>query len=530
MADRAVGGLSRRRAALVDGPASRWPSRGKPRNKALARLRFSVNKSTDPWQTGSSAFSRTRSIPPSHARQVAGAPRLRLAAAQEDAMARHMPTGSRIRERRMARGLRQAELAKAAGISPSYLNLIEHNRRRIGGALLGRIAAVLETERQALTGEGDAERTEALRAVGAARGLAADALDQAAEVARLMPAWGALVLEQAGALAAQARTIEALSDRVANDPALAEAMHELLSSVSVVRSTASILAGTPELDPTWLARFHANLDADSRRLAQGAEAVASYFEREARPEGAAALLPAEEAAAFLDAHDHAFPALEEEGASAIPRLVASLSPAARAPAEAALARMAKDAARLPAGVAAAAREPDDLIELAGGDLALVLRRMAVAVPGRALAVVDASGALLLRKAVPGFPLPVLGAGCPLWPVFVALARPQQPLRAVIEMPDGATWRADAVAAAAAPPRLGGPPVMRATMLLRRPDAAGAPPAARPWAVGPGCRTCPRAACDARREASILSQSAPADAVPAPRVDRPRPVEDAGRHR
>ncbi|MBV1903463.1 MAG: helix-turn-helix domain-containing protein, partial [Marinosulfonomonas sp.] len=45
-------------------------------------------------------------------------------------------TGNRIRERRIQIGLRQSALAKAVGISASYLNLIEHNRRRIGGKLL----------------------------------------------------------------------------------------------------------------------------------------------------------------------------------------------------------------------------------------------------------------------------------------------------------------------------------------------------------------------------------------------------------
>ncbi|WP_304951541.1 helix-turn-helix domain-containing protein, partial [Sulfitobacter sp.] len=45
-------------------------------------------------------------------------------------------TGSRIRERRVMAGLKQAELAQQSGISASYLNLIEHNRRRIGGKLL----------------------------------------------------------------------------------------------------------------------------------------------------------------------------------------------------------------------------------------------------------------------------------------------------------------------------------------------------------------------------------------------------------
>ena len=51
-------------------------------------------------------------------------------------------TGSRIREKRLDLHLKQAAVAEAVGISPSYLNLIEHNRRRIGGKLLNDLAAV----------------------------------------------------------------------------------------------------------------------------------------------------------------------------------------------------------------------------------------------------------------------------------------------------------------------------------------------------------------------------------------------------
>ena len=40
------------------------------------------------------------------------------------------------RERRKDLGLTQTELASRVGISVSYLNLIEHNRRSIGGRLL----------------------------------------------------------------------------------------------------------------------------------------------------------------------------------------------------------------------------------------------------------------------------------------------------------------------------------------------------------------------------------------------------------
>ncbi|MCB1369110.1 MAG: helix-turn-helix transcriptional regulator, partial [Rhodobacteraceae bacterium] len=61
-------------------------------------------------------------------------------------MARDTLTGSRIRERRIMGGLKQADLARRAGISASYLNLIEHNRRRIGGKLLLDIAEALDVE------------------------------------------------------------------------------------------------------------------------------------------------------------------------------------------------------------------------------------------------------------------------------------------------------------------------------------------------------------------------------------------------
>lgn len=66
-------------------------------------------------------------------------------------MSRSALTGSRIRERRSMMEMRQADLARHVGISASYLNLIEHNRRRIGGKLLMDIAAALQIEPAALS-------------------------------------------------------------------------------------------------------------------------------------------------------------------------------------------------------------------------------------------------------------------------------------------------------------------------------------------------------------------------------------------
>jgi len=51
--------------------------------------------------------------------------------------------------------LRQAAVAQAVGISPSYLNLIEHNRRPIGGKLLADLARALGVDPSSLAGGAD---------------------------------------------------------------------------------------------------------------------------------------------------------------------------------------------------------------------------------------------------------------------------------------------------------------------------------------------------------------------------------------
>lgn len=76
-------------------------------------------------------------------------------------------TGTRLRERRQALGLRQADLAARVGISASYLNLIEHNRRRIADDLLLRLAAALEVSLASLQESHSESLINGLRAAAA---------------------------------------------------------------------------------------------------------------------------------------------------------------------------------------------------------------------------------------------------------------------------------------------------------------------------------------------------------------------------
>ena len=66
------------------------------------------------------------------------------------------PVGHRIRKRRQELGKSQQGLASQVGISASYLNLIEHNKRPIGGALLHRIADAVGLDSRSLAGTEEA--------------------------------------------------------------------------------------------------------------------------------------------------------------------------------------------------------------------------------------------------------------------------------------------------------------------------------------------------------------------------------------
>ena len=65
--------------------------------------------------------------------------------------------GSKLRALRRSQGLTQAGLAKVLGISPSYLNLIEHDRRPLSATLLLDLAQRFDLDLKQLGSDADAE-------------------------------------------------------------------------------------------------------------------------------------------------------------------------------------------------------------------------------------------------------------------------------------------------------------------------------------------------------------------------------------
>ncbi|WP_347138422.1 short-chain fatty acyl-CoA regulator family protein [Paracoccus sp. SSK6] len=407
-------------------------------------------------------------------------------------------TGTRIRERRLALSRRQADVARAAGISAAYLNLIEHNRRPVGDHLVSRLAAALEVSAAELAEGREEAQIAALReaAVRLPDDVAPE-LDQAPELLARFPGWSSALIATARRADALERQLVTLSDRMTQDPYLLTTLHEVLSAVTSVRSTASILAEGGEIPPDWRERFHANLDADSLRLSSTAQALVAYLD--SFDTQGAIYTPQEEVEAWLAA---GAPPVEEAGDLA--------SDAARAMARAHRQRMEEERAALPdiALAEAVAEDPDPLrmADRLRAPLDLVMRRLAVLKPtgfeAAGLLVCDGSGALTLRRPAPGFPLPRPGDACPLWPLFQALAAPQTAIARLVEAPSGRRFRTLSLATRHQPLGTGGPVLTRAQMLIL-PEEPGSP--ARPdLLIGPACRICPRAECVARREPSILA--------------------------
>ncbi len=420
-------------------------------------------------------------------------------------------TGRRLRERRLALQLRQADVAKAAGMSASYLNLIEHDRRRATGDVLVRLAAVLELQLEDFTEGRAAALLTDLRAAAAGAAVVAVETDRVDEFAARFPGWAALCAGLQGRVGRLERVVETLNDRLSHDPHLSAAVHDLLSAMSAVRATAAILAEDTTLDPDWRKRFHHNIHQDAERMTKGADALVAYLAGSgAEVEGASS--PQEEVEAWLSARGWHLGELEARGPGpgALAAEVAALqSSAARELAGAWIAQSVRDAAMVPRGglEAALARGEDDPLRIAGdlgADALAVFRRIAT-LPGRpeGLVLCDASGTITFRKPIPAFSPPRYGAACALWPLYAALARPMLPVEALAEM-DGRVSPRLRLRAYAEMRHVGGfqgielrSAAMLVTPLVQAPVSAPILP------IGSTCRVCSRPACPARREPSIL---------------------------
>ncbi len=211
-------------------------------------------------------------------------------------------------------GYSQSNFAKLVGISPSYLNLIEANKRDVGGSLLQAIAQKLNVALDELTGENEQRLLSALEEIFSDPAL--ESLKMGAAEARELVATNpraARALHQTyQAYADAVAEAEAYSNRLKSDPLLADLLHQMLSQITAVRSSAEILTDVPDLEAEEQQRFHSMVSRESRALSDVAQTLIDQFEGEAGRNRS--LTPARELDDLIVEQKNYFPSLEDKAA------------------------------------------------------------------------------------------------------------------------------------------------------------------------------------------------------------------------
>jgi predicted transcriptional regulator/transcriptional regulator with XRE-family HTH domain len=442
--------------------------------------------------------------------------------------------GVRLRRFREERGLTQAALASALGISPSYVNQLESSQRPMTASVLLKLASVYDADLQQFSAE-DADRLVAqLRDVLTDPSVGEQiSMAEIRELAAAMPAVGRYVIELHRRYRHGRDVNETIMTRIdageagsmsVPPPMAQEEVQELFYArrnyfpaldlgAEQIFEQADLRVGNTEAGITErLARRHGIRVAD---LPDRDQAVKRRYDPEARVLTLSPLLNSGQRAFQLATH------------------LASLEMSAQIDQIVTEANLSGDDARMLCRIGLASyfagalvlpyRAFLDAAETAGYDIALLQRRFDVGYetvahrlstlqrPGARgvpfiFVRVDRAGNISKRQSATSFHFSRVGGSCPLWNVYEAFVHPGEIQTQLAQMPDGRSylWVARTVAR-----RYGGYGTLGKTFAvglgcdLRHAHRLvyshgldlGSPSALVP--IGPGCKVCDRTTCPQR---------------------------------
>lgn len=224
------------------------------------------------------------------------------------------PIGFRISNRRKSLKISQAALARLVGISPSYLNLIENNKRDVGGALLQRVALHLDISIDDLTGQAEQKLLQDLEEAYADPMIESLPFqpDERRQLVAQYPASATALARLHRAYSDAVASADAYADRLRSDPLLGQLLHQVLSGVTAVRSSAEILEDVQDLDEAERQRFVSAIGRETRNLGAVARNLIGHFENASASRRS--ISPAREIDDLLVEQSNYFPDLEQAAA------------------------------------------------------------------------------------------------------------------------------------------------------------------------------------------------------------------------
>ena len=458
--------------------------------------------------------------------------------------------GTRIRQKRREMGLTQSELAKRLDVSPSYLNLIEWNKRRIPDRLLQRISNELGVSGSTLEGAAEQRLHESLTEIAHLSALHSAQVEEnrTSELVARFPGWARGIALLAEGEQEALRRAQILSERLSNDPYLSETVHRMLTRIAAVRSAADILHEHDDLSADRKQRFTTIAAEESRNLSDVAEALAKYLERTNSAERI--LTPVDEVEALFEARQGIFMELEnavsevdlalqdarprsrserarelvgkhlsETIKDIITETPALQTESARKRASRLLFDYAVGAILMPANeFAEQAQEVRYDVEVLADrfsvDVESVCQRLTAlprgdGVPRFGYARANAAGTIMEMISLEGLHMPRYAAACPLWALYRAQQSPETIIRQRALFPSGARYVFIARARQVGSSGFGRPRHFITDMVaVTEADAMmtvyGPDPSAPLEEVGSSCRLCPRMSCIHRVEDPLTS--------------------------
>ncbi|MBL4614462.1 MAG: DUF2083 domain-containing protein [Magnetovibrio sp.] len=231
-------------------------------------------------------------------------------------MAKNIMLGTRLRRLRNDRGLAQVKLADQLGISASYLNLIEHNRRTLTVPLLLRLSQLLEVDPQVFSPQHESllagEITETLQDP-MFEDLHLSEVDIGALVADT-PELCQAVVKAYGAYRKSHDDLQMVSERLAQDPVISNAGYRLRMLLTSILSFSEILHDTKDLSDNERQDFSKIVMNESENLSEAVTDMLGLITGDGLMDVAGGLSPTEAVIDFMQANNNFFSGLEEAAA------------------------------------------------------------------------------------------------------------------------------------------------------------------------------------------------------------------------
>lgn len=229
-------------------------------------------------------------------------------------MPRSPMLGARLRRLRKDRGLTQVKLAEFLGISPSYLNMIEHNDRPLTVSLLLKLSEVLGVDLRDFSA-GDEMRVkrdlEEALADPLFGGLRPSALEMD-EFVTSVPDMSRSFLKLYRAYRNSREDVEALTDKLASSPYLVASSHSLRTLLTSVRSFSEILLDNIDLAAEERQQFLSIVVDGTEKLTHQMDELLAFVTGENVDGILESRTPAEEVSDYAERNDNFFDLLDRQ--------------------------------------------------------------------------------------------------------------------------------------------------------------------------------------------------------------------------